>query len=283
MVLILGKHHVGSAYRDNMPKSDETPKRGDTSVDYIASVNQTQVASQRIVAENQPDGATRTFGPVTAVSSGLDTSMFNELYVFEKPSETDLTAAIEWMEGRNVPFVVIVADTVLERTRERLLNIGFHHIGSEPGMVLTSLEEVPANETEADIFETTDPQEIEDVAATFSAVFGVPEEISATLFRPYESVAGIESQSLLAEVNGTPAGCGLCILADEIVGVYGIGVREAYRRRGIGEALTWEVLRSGAKSGCRIGMLTSSEMAFPLYRKMGFETVVTHHEFTNPS
>lgn len=265
-----------------MRESDSHRENGDESMDYVDAVNRTQIASQRIVAENQHDGAMRTFGPVTAVCSGLDTPMFNELYVFEEPSEADLTRSIEWMDGRDFPYSVIVADTVVDWTRERIVERGFHHEGSEPGMVLPSLKDIPGNEIEADIFEATNPEEFEDVAATFSAVFGVPENISSKLFQPYESVEGTESRSLLAKVNGTPAGCGLCIIADEVVGVYGIGVREQYRRRGIGQALTWEVLRIGAKSGCTIGMLTSSEMAYPLYKKMGFETVVTHHEFTEP-
>lgn len=266
-----------------MRKSDKPPENPPGSMDYIAAVNRTQIASQRLVAENQPDGLTRTFGPITAVSSGLDTSMFNELYVFEEPSENDVTAAIEWMSGRDVPFSVVVTDTVMDWTRKHLSEFGFQHEGSEPGMVLTSLKDIPGNETEADIFEVGSPREFEDVAVTFSMVFGVPENISAKLFQPYEPVEGIESQSVLAKVNGSPAGCGLCIMTDDIVGVYGVAVREDYRRRGIGQALTGNVLRTGANAGCRIGMLTSSEMAYSLYKKMGFETVVTHHEFTKPS
>ena len=39
------------------------------------------------------------------------------------------------------------------------------------------------------------------------------------------------------------------------------------------------VLRAGRDAGCRVGVLQSSEMGYPRYQEMGFETVVTDHQF----
>ena len=64
-----------------------------------------------------------------------------------------------------------------------------------------------------------------------------------------------------------------------VAGVYTIGVVEEYRRQGLGEAMTGAVLRAGRDAGCQVGVLQSSEMGYPLYRSMGFETVVTYHHF----
>lgn len=64
-----------------------------------------------------------------------------------------------------------------------------------------------------------------------------------------------------------------------MAGVYSVGVVEAFRRRGIGEAMTRAVLRAGREAGCRVAVLQSSEMGRPLYERMGFETVVTYHHF----
>ena len=65
----------------------------------------------------------------------------------------------------------------------------------------------------------------------------------------------------------------------DTAGVYSIGVVEGYRRRGIGRAMTLAVLRLGRDAGCRIGVLQSSEMGYPLYEAMGFESVETYHHF----
>ena len=43
--------------------------------------------------------------------------------------------------------------------------------------------------------------------------------------------------------------------------------------------MTREVLRAGREAGCQVGVLHSSEMGYPLYERMGFETVVTYQQF----
>jgi ribosomal protein S18 acetylase RimI-like enzyme len=80
-------------------------------------------------------------------------------------------------------------------------------------------------------------------------------------------------------VAGYRKASGLLVQSGHVAGVYTIGVVEEFRRRGIGEAMTWEVLRTGRDAGCRVGVLQSSEMGYPLYERMGFGTVVTYHHF----
>ncbi|MFC7192206.1 GNAT family N-acetyltransferase [Halocatena marina] len=80
-------------------------------------------------------------------------------------------------------------------------------------------------------------------------------------------------------MDGRPAATGLLIQSGHVAGVYSIGVVEEFRRRGIGKAMSWEVLRAGREAGCQVGVLQSSEMGSPLYEKMGFETTVTYHHF----
>ena len=58
--------------------------------------------------------------------------------------------------------------------------------------------------------------------------------------------------------------------------MYTIAVREAFRRRGIGELLTWETLRAGRDLGCEVGVLQASEMGKPIYARMGFEETVRY-------
>lgn len=262
--------------------SNSTPSNADTDTvrDHDSVVNRTQLASIRVVAATLPEGDDRTFGTVRAVSTGLDTDMLNEIYLFQEPSRPDLVQAVEWMEDRNVPFNVVVASPVLDEAKPIITDLGFTHVGSEPGMVLDPLGDIPANESPADISEATEEGELGDAGEVFASVFGVSPAISSRLFQSSDSIDRIDTRTLLAEVEGEPAGCGLCIINDDIVGVYGIAVREGFRRQGIGKALTWETLRVGRNNGGRIAMLLSTEMGYPLYKQMGFQTVLHHHEFT---
>lgn len=83
----------------------------------------------------------------------------------------------------------------------------------------------------------------------------------------------------MGRVDDKPVACGLLVRTDDVAGVYTIGVVDEFRRQGIGEAMTWAVLHAGYERGCRVGVLQSSDMAYTLYEKMGFETVVTYHHF----
>lgn len=249
--------------------------------DLVDAVNRNQEASIRVLAEDGSDGAIREFGRVSAVCSGLPTMMFNEVYVFDVPDEANLIAARDWMVGQEVPFDLIVADDVLDEVEPILHRAGFERIGTEPGMVLESLDSIPANETSVTLLEATETDHFEDVASVFSTVFGLSLELSRRVFRPRPQ-GPLEADawtSILGRVNGDPASCGTFVRTGEVVGVYGIAVKEEYRRQGIGEATTWEVLRSGGDAGGRIGVLLSTEMGYPLYEKMGFRPIGAHHEF----
>ena len=48
--------------------------------------------------------------------------------------------------------------------------------------------------------------------------------------------------------------------------------------RGIGEAISRQVLRAGADVGCEVGVLQASPMGHPLYEKMGFEEVIDYRQ-----
>jgi GNAT superfamily N-acetyltransferase len=53
-------------------------------------------------------------------------------------------------------------------------------------------------------------------------------------------------------------------------GVYFVFTFEQARRRGVGAALTLAPPKTTREMGYRIGVLGSSEMGFPVYRRLGF-------------
>lgn len=83
----------------------------------------------------------------------------------------------------------------------------------------------------------------------------------------------------ITHIDGEPAACGQLLRTDDVAGVYSIAVREQFRRRGLGAAISWTVLAAGRDAGCSIGVLQASPMGEPVYDQMGFETITRYHLF----
>lgn len=229
------------------------------------------------LAEDAPAGVVRQFGALPAASAGLPAPIYNRVFVFESPPRDELSAAVTWMFERDVPFWVTVTDPVVEAVKHHLADLGLTKATEQPGMAMAPLDELPARDSVADIVEVTDRNKLDDFSRVAAAVFGTPLDVAEQLYRI--ALETEEDRLFLAQVDGQPAGCGLLIQTGDVAGVYTIGVDEEYRRQGIGEAMSWEVLRAGREAGCQVGILQSSDMGYPLYEKMGFKTVVTYHHF----
>ena len=77
---------------------------------------------------------------------------------------------------------------------------------------------------------------------------------------------------LLAFMDGLPAATALGYCGDEALGVYAVGTRPAYRRMGLGRAVTQACLTLGQDMGQHRAVLSASTMGMPLYRRIGFRT-----------
>lgn len=230
------------------------------------------------LAADLPEGETDYFGPLTAVASGIPSPTYNRVFVFEPPHRDDFATAVTWVAEHHVPFRVTTTESALADVEALADQVGLVRSNdSNPGMVLRSLDDSPSNESEADIIEVTTAEELDEFVTVAATVFGMPLEVSKRVYQTALEANG--SQAFLGCVDDKPAACGLLFRSGDVAGVYSIGVAEPFRRQGIGEAMTWAVLRSGQAAGCNAGVLQSSETAVPLYERMGFETVVTYHHF----
>lgn len=189
------------------------------------------------------------------------------------------------MTKRNIPFLVTVAGPMLDQVEELADELGLERNNqlnwtsddSHPGMALTSLNEIPPDQSVAAISEVTDSAGFDDFVTSFATVFEAPPDHIEQVYRPL--LPATEGSLFVGRVDGHPVACGHLEMVEDVAGVYNIGVVEEFRGHGIGEAISWAVLRARREAGCDIGVLQSSEMAYPLYQKMDFEMVVEYHHF----
>jgi GNAT superfamily N-acetyltransferase len=88
---------------------------------------------------------------------------------------------------------------------------------------------------------------------------------------------------LLGYCDGVPVSTALAFAVGPIAGITGVATIPAYRRRGLGTALTWAALRAGTERGCTMATLAALGASYVLYRKMGFIHVCNHRAYKPPS
>lgn len=226
-----------------------------------------------------PGGTVASFGDITAVSTGIPSSYFNRVFVFERPAPGELNRAVEWMHTQPDPFLLTVVDSALDSTD--VLSDGWDlepAMNPEPGMVLAALDSLPVRSPSVDIRAARDAEEIDEIAELTVQNTDMASDTARQIV-PRSMMTDDAFVPMIARVDGRPVGRGLLFLEDDVAGVYNVGVIEAYRRRGIGEAISWEVIRTGRKAGADVSVLQASEMGHPLYERMGFETIVEYHHF----
>ena len=152
-----------------------------------------------------------------------------------------------------------------------------------PGMVLASLADLPTDaDRNFEIRPVADAALLADVAVVAADAFGAPLEVAGML-APASMLDDEHCSWFLGYVDGDPAACGQLLRTADVAGVYTIAVREQFRRRGLGAAISRAVLAAGRDVGCTIGVLQASPMGEPVYDRMGFETVTPYHLFVGSS
>ena len=85
---------------------------------------------------------------------------------------------------------------------------------------------------------------------------------------------------LLFRVEGEPVATGLLHDGTGVAGVYGIAVRRACQGRGLGEIATRVTVREGVARGATLAVLQATREGFPLYKRLGFQTLCSFQTWT---
>lgn len=88
-------------------------------------------------------------------------------------------------------------------------------------------------------------------------------------------------EMFLAYIDGQAAATSLLYKTDDIAGIYWVGVKKAYRGRGLGQAVTWASIETGKKQGCSLASLQASDMGEPMYQKMGFSIIIPYTKYVS--
>jgi ribosomal protein S18 acetylase RimI-like enzyme len=95
-------------------------------------------------------------------------------------------------------------------------------------------------------------------------------------FRDPASLLDPAVAAFVAYVDGVPAAAAMSFTAVRVARIGWVGTVPAFRRRGLGAAVTRAAALVGFDRGARIAALESTPMGVPLYRSLGFRTITTY-------
>jgi predicted N-acetyltransferase YhbS len=91
-----------------------------------------------------------------------------------------------------------------------------------------------------------------------------------------------ETHPFVAEAEGEVIGTGVLTINGSVGWIGTIWVEPAWRRRGVGMALTQATIDTAETAGCRTLLLVATEAGRPLYEKIGFEVQTWHRILEAP-
>lgn len=219
---------------------------------------------------------------LVSVMTGIPEPLFNAVFRARLAPEAVAMAveeicldAAEW----NVPlFWWLTPSTTPPDLGDTLLKRGFVHAGTVPGMAvdLARLDN-----------HATLPRDLTIKVVEDNATLGVWAEIAAvgTGFAPAAAamVKTVEQDIGLQPANGlrryvgylggVPVAASGLVLHAGVAGIFAVATLPHARGQGIGGAMTRIPLLDALAEGYAVGTLQASEMGYPVYQRLGFETV----------
>jgi ribosomal protein S18 acetylase RimI-like enzyme len=249
----------------------------------IAMVDANLVAFARHLAQATPAGALEERGDVLLIAGDEPSAVIvNSAFSIGAGADAaSILPAAAAFFGRRGPGMYGVwtrahADAGLEAV---LPTVGFSLDVDLPVMVL---EERPAPVPLPDgvvLRRVVDRAGVEDFRTADRAGFASHDVERAAVdsaFRDPGSLLDPAVAGFVAYVDGVPAAAALSFTALDVARIGWVGTVPAYRRRGLGAAVTRAAALAGFDRGAQIAALESSPAGEPLYRSLGFRSITNY-------
>ncbi|NBD27023.1 GNAT family N-acetyltransferase [Paenibacillus glycinis] len=244
----------------------------------IYALEQMSIACPRICFDRTPRA--------TRYESDLLHPLFNRVIAFEEASSeyasTEINAIADRYRSRKAPFSWLTwsHEAAVDELALILEENGLRKAGNLFGMSL-SLVDWTYNAPYISGFDIQ-PIRTKSEFAWFKEIvlpaFGLQGE-AGDVFMQTNEAAGIGERAVYKHyvglLNGLPAGAATAIQDGETIGIYNVATSEAFRRKGIGSAITAHAVLEGKAAGGQLAVLQSSKMGRSVYQSLGFHDDVT--------
>ena len=183
-----------------------------------------------------------------------------------------VTSTLQHFARRHVPMLWLIGpSTRPSDLSAHLIEFGLTHMADDPAMAIDLLTlpidlHVPTGFT----------SEVVDDLGTLRAWCGFTDQaVVADALFAWGQTLGLaperEILHFLGRLDGRPVATATLVLGGGVAGIYNVMTVPDAQRRGIGALMTVRPLEVARARGYRLGILQSSKMGYPLYRRLGFQ------------
>lgn len=223
---------------------------------------------------------------VLLVAGGTDFPIGFSNCVARTDPDTDPALVIERAEEFFKPqgrgFTVWIREHVDHDVEALLKQRGLRARAESPWMFLTK-RPVSVNPPQGVQVRITSTREdlpvIRSIVADAFGPTGTPTEETDKMFAHPRRVFSPVTRYALATVNGEPAATAMVLLTGGMGGIYWVGTRPQFARRGLGTLCTAAVAQAAFELGKPMVGLHATPMGRPVYERMGFEPSPSGHRW----
>jgi ribosomal protein S18 acetylase RimI-like enzyme len=180
-----------------------------------------------------------------------------------------IAAASEFAADRDRKWVFVTCDELVPEC----VRPGWREAPGGFGMVAEHVLPPSTSQPRLEYRAVADAASQREVADLNALVWDLPSEWGREILEPYGGF-GEDAFGSLAYLDGRVVSCAVTFLIDERLHVGWVATHPDYRKRGFGEAVVRESLRTaGAASGSTRATLRSTLAGKRLYERIGFRTV----------
>lgn len=212
------------------------------------------------------------------VATGVPSPLFNPVLratVAERDVPRLVDEARAWYRKRRLPWSWYVGPASSPQSIARELDRrGFAKVTEPPGMAadLATLDELDPGPPVV-IERVSDRTLVDAWFGVFAPAFDLS-RAAASAFRDLVIAGGLSEdapmRNYIAFQGRDAVATGSLVPAAGVAGIYNIATRADRRGRGIGRAMTYRLMREGARVGFHVAILWSTAAGLPVYRRLGF-------------
>ncbi len=242
---------------------------------HLADLNYFE--SFRVLIDNMKKGHSHDEAALKYTDCGMAAVFFNNVFLFKPYNnlDTKIKQAQSYFKQAERPFRVVVREEYSDTIDNVAKSLALKKVDCVPMMIHRALPQIEAP-SNLDWMQVTNSETLKDYRDVMASAFVFPDWLIDKVLS--DNILNEEHLVMVvAYENGIACSGAMLIQQQELAGIYWVGTKQGYERKGLAAKVTAQAILLGRDRGCTWSILQASDKGKPVYERMGFETIAHYH------